>query len=342
MSRRPALVARSNAICEPCRPETARVGGRNGGAPPGPAVAAQAPTGRSPDAPRSGDLNTFSTSDTGRWSRGPKDPDTRERVDVRTGELTPPLCAVPAMRRDKAEVLRRQAVALPYGKRRGLHFVEADLSGSVWRCEAPRAVAIATDGEDGNHAVSYQVRCRRCAACRRQAQVTWANRIREEMGNATRTWWITLTFRPEHHATFRRLARAKMPEGSEQDWQEWHIRFAKKDVQDFLKRLRKKTSARFRYICVTELHKEKLFGFPHFHMFLHEQEQRISKRDIQAAWPLSLGFSHMRERSVQERVGYLLKYITKDNVSRVMCSKRYGPSYLIGAQNKPSFRNGEK
>lgn len=91
-----------------------------------------------------------------------------------------------------------------------------------------------------------------------------------------------------------------------------------------LKRMRKNTKSRFRYIAVFERHCD---GYPHLHLLLHEQGQPLTKRDIQAEW--RLGFSQCKLVDQGPKAAfYVAKYLSKEAAARVRASLRYGNDNL--------------
>lgn len=89
-----------------------------------------------------------------------------------------------------------------------------------------------------------------------------------------------------------------------------------------IKRIRKNTGARFRYLSVFERHKS---GLPHMHFMLHERDafHGVTKRQIQSEWPH--GFSNVRLiEDSGSAIRYVCKYISKDAVCRIRASLKYG------------------
>jgi len=178
------------------------------------------------------------------------------------------------------------------------------------------------------------VQCRRCDNCRRRKRRMWALRARREINAATRTWFGTLTLRPEEH--HRLLGEARMAEaaqGIDFDALPEAERFRLlagaegKLLTDFLKRVRKETSASPRYLLVTEQHKT---GLPHWHILLSEQSVSlpIRKTVLERQW--IAGFSHWRLINAADpddqskRISYVTKYVAKSSLCRVRASKEYG------------------
>ena len=180
-------------------------------------------------------------------------------------------------------------------------------------------------GSEHSLVVELHTRCRRCKNCLRQRQLLWRSRAEWETLNAPRTWFGTLTLRPEEHylATCRMseyLTSRSVPLGELTDAQEWAllVRLIGREITLMLKRLRKR-GMKFRYLVVSERHKS---GAPHFHMLLHEVGDPVRYRDLENAWPL--GFSKWRLATGPEGARYLAKYLSKDASSRVRASEAYG------------------
>ena len=124
--------------------------------------------------------------------------------------------------------------------------------------------------------VDMHVACRKCENCLNRRAAHWRLRASAETRAAPRTWFVTLTYRPD--LLFRNLTRTRVRLAKARvEWETLseHERFIEQekecfsDVQRWFKRLRKNHGAPFRYLAVTERHKS---GAPHFHVLLHEQD----------------------------------------------------------------------
>lgn len=173
------------------------------------------------------------------------------------------------------------------------------------------------------------VRCRRCQPCQDHRRKVWTARAMHEMQMAPRSWFVTLTFRPEvrfivesraDNSTRRRRAERLCDLSSTERFKAISNE-AGSEVTLWLKRLRKVSKAKLRYLLVTEAHKD---GFPHYHILVHEVSGNVTKRQIEHAWRRN-GFSHCR---VLDRDGkaayYACKYLNKSASTRVRASLRYG------------------
>lgn len=184
--------------------------------------------------------------------------------------------------------------------------------------------------------IDIATRCRRCEQCRRYRSWEWNHRMTEELRQAVRTWYGTLTLRPVEQ--YRVLVNARRyTEARGVDWETLsederfrvRARFALNEVTKYIKRFRKqaygaKGKAPFRWVCVTERHKS---GLPHFHMLVHEIEYRpITHKILSQAW--GLGFERWRLVQLDERpqdvAWYLCAYLTKDFSTRIRNSEKYG------------------
>lgn len=161
----------------------------------------------------------------------------------------------------------------------------------------------------------------------------WSIRALSEAQGASRTWFGTLTLRPElHHRALCEVRYTEQAQGVDYDALPEAERFALlsavggKLITDFLKRVRKETSASPRYLLVTEQHQT---GLPHWHILLHEQfgQSPVTKRLLERQW--IAGFSHWRlvdndALEQRKRISYVCKYVAKDTLCRVRASIKYG------------------
>lgn len=173
---------------------------------------------------------------------------------------------------------------------------------------------------------SVLVRCRKCEACLMHRRRQWTARAIAETRSSVRTWFGTLTLRPDFQTWARMSALKALDAACHRDAQESEIfkRTANAiapELQRFLKRARKASSARLRYLLVCEPHKA---GTPHFHMLLHEHEGSISKRVLEHCW--RFGFSQWRliDADDPRASGYVCKYISKETTLRPKASLKYG------------------
>lgn len=174
------------------------------------------------------------------------------------------------------------------------------------------------------------VRCRKCARCLDHRRRMWTARAIAELRTWPRTWFGTLTFRPDwrtwvqakaaHRVSVRRLEQWSMLETTEQ----FRAMVGESGplVTKWLKRIRKHSNGRLRYLLVSEAHED---GFPHYHLLLHETaDSAVTKRLLEAQW--KHGFSHWRlvDSADPKATGYACKYLNKSAQTRVRASQRYG------------------
>lgn len=177
------------------------------------------------------------------------------------------------------------------------------------------------------------VPCRRCPTCLRKHAHLWRTRAMVEIEASNRTWFGTLTCKPDVHVWIDSVCSSKhgdfwsMPQSKKFEMQ---AQVLGAEVTKYLKRLRKESGHRFRYLLVTELHdgvrtSEEMRGRPHLHMLLHEYAgQQIPKSLLEKQW--QHGFSSWRLTEGQGAAWYISKYISKASEARTRASLGYGIS----------------
>lgn len=173
--------------------------------------------------------------------------------------------------------------------------------------------------------VEMQLRCRKCEACLRARAAEWRQRALAEMSAASRTWFATLTIRPEERWRIDYAALQRYPElGVEavRSFRERHTVVCQ-ELTRFLKRVRKNSGAPLRYLLVAESHKD---GFPHYHALIHEvsPDKPVRHATLSAGW--TFGFSQFKLTTDPKSAYYVTKYLTKSALARVRASARYGRS----------------
>lgn len=147
--------------------------------------------------------------------------------------------------------------------------------------------------------VTLLTECRRCDECLRKRAARWRFRAVAECEAAPRTWFGTLTLRPEEHYKIDALLRLGVKDAKgryrRQPVTNWHeltdeararLRIAEvnRELTLWLKRVRKNSGCQFRYLAVTEIHTGEgrsaikdpetrshcITGFPHLHLLVHE------------------------------------------------------------------------
>lgn len=199
--------------------------------------------------------------------------------------------------------------------------------------------------------------CRRCEECLRKRAARWRYRAVAECEQAPRTWFGTLTLRPEEHYRIDALARQ-----SERNWHDLtdhaisglRMRGVGKELTKWLKRVRKNSGVPFRYLAVTEIHtgekrsrikdrevqQHAITGYPHIHLLVHEVngEEPLLKKHLSGRWDdkcsvwetppsWTLGFTKFKllpPDDKQKGAMYLCKYLSKAMDARVRASIDYG------------------
>lgn len=176
--------------------------------------------------------------------------------------------------------------------------------------------------------------CRRCRVCLAKKARLWRNRAVEEIASASRTWFGTLTCHPEAHVWIDHVCATR-----ERDFwaQPSDKKFAAQsrvlgtEVTKYLKRVRKNSGCRFRYLLVTEKHQsaktsDEMYGRPHLHVLLHEfAGQPVRKHFLDDAW--HHGFCQWRLVDGVKAAWYVSKYISKAQDARVRASLHYGNTW---------------
>lgn len=185
-------------------------------------------------------------------------------------------------------------------------------------------------GKRGTLILDLQVRCRQCESCLRARARHWALRAKSEIDAVARTWFGTLTLRPDRQNYYLNLARASYARsGDDLDRQPEEVIFRERaaaiglEVTRYLKRVRKNSGARLRYVLVFEAHKS---GDPHLHMLVHEVGGVVTYRHLSDAW--TEGFTKWKLADTGAS-RYVTKYLSKSMLARVRASVRYGESASV-------------
>lgn len=219
------------------------------------------------------------------------------------------------------------------GTRKGRHGAEWNVAGKgKMRCISPRAIHLLVHeglNTPVGPALYLEARCRICEPCLKARASYWKLAAIREIERAQRTWFVTLTVRPEErlrviYAADLRLAKAGVEDRCPKEVFRAQLKVLSPHVTRFLKRLRKQSLARFRYLLVWEHHKD---GFPHAHLLIHERSGSLTKRLVQDQW--KLGFSNCKlvgaaEGGFHKAAAYTCKYISKSMLARVRASILYG------------------
>lgn len=180
------------------------------------------------------------------------------------------------------------------------------------------------------HTLHLQVRCRRCAACRRYRKRLWSGRARLEASMASRTWFATLTASPERHYSYWcRACRELRRNGVEPEALSLEEKFKERckqmgqELTKFVKRVREETGAPLRFLWVYEAHKS---GLPHVHGLIHECDvnRPVKWRTLDRQW--RDGHSQYKLLTSAAESKYATKYLAKDALLRIRASRQYGQS----------------
>nr|QJB19342.1 MAG: replication initiator protein [Microvirus sp.] len=192
---------------------------------------------------------------------------------------------------------------------------------------------IVSPGDKHTLTLEMWVACRKCERCMRRRRRMWTMRAAAEISQAKRTWFVTLTLEPSRRYQCEAIAEKRdiKYRSREQDEQD-KARFAviAEEIQRFLKRIRKNSGAKLRYICVQELHKS---GEPHYHLLIHEVEGTLTKAVLQAGW--RWGFSQAKLTDPRTAI-YVCKYLSKSEGARVRASLGYGRARTVYSQSEGS------
>lgn len=176
--------------------------------------------------------------------------------------------------------------------------------------------------------LEMHLRCRKCERCRKIRQRMWSARAKAETAASSRTWFGTLTLRPDAHHIMLARARVRLARGGTdfdslsfgEQFQE-RYKECSKEITKYIKRVRKESGVAFRTLIVCEHHKS---GLPHFHLLVHERDAAgvVKHRTLSSQW--QLGFEKWRVVSDLREATYLCKYLSKASVARVRASAAYG------------------
>lgn len=190
--------------------------------------------------------------------------------------------------------------------------------------------------------LTLEAKCRACPVCLRQRARLWRSRAEAEYLAAPRTWFGTLTLRPEEHARMLYQCEARLGRGGtsygdlapEERYRELHTEICR-DVTKWLKRIRKESGARLRYCLVAEEHKT---GLEHMHCLIHEVNGggMVKERTLRQQW--TLGFSRWNLVHDKGAAGYVTKYLMKSNLARVRASIDYGYIEVGDIGGSPSVK----
>jgi hypothetical protein len=202
-----------------------------------------------------------------------------------------------------------------YREYKGSEMLNAGIASTSTRSRGPQMT------------VELHVRCRGCDNCLKARAAHWRYKCKAEIGVAPRTWFGSLTFRPElqYRATcaveLRLLARGTQlaQVGNDELFRLIAVELGK-EITKYLKRLRK-AGAQIRYVVVAEAHKS---GRPHFHMLVHETSSDHPVRHKMLADKWTPGFSNWKLVEGPGAANYVTKYLSKSMRARIRASEEYG------------------
>lgn len=193
--------------------------------------------------------------------------------------------------------------------------------------------------------LELEVRCRRCAECLKARAQMWRMRAIAETAAHPRTWFGTITLRPEEQFKALSLARLRLArQGLDFDALEENEQFGErhavisKEITKYLKRLRKQSGSKFRIILVAEAHKS---GAPHYHLLVHETNVSEPIRHAVLTGQWKLGFTNFKLVNGKSAASYVCKYLAKSAAARVRASVGYGKTSGLyeTASSHSSVRN---
>lgn len=156
--------------------------------------------------------------------------------------------------------------------------------------------------------------CRHCVGCRLDKSREWANRIVMEQQYHAESWFLTLTYDDEH------LPPAYPVDPATGEILSIHATLVKKDLQDFMKRLRKNSQQKVRYFAAGEYGSQTYR--PHYHVLLfglHLTDLKPMKKSfcgnqyytsdfIAKCWPKGL---HILGQVTWQSAAYVARYTMK-------------------------------
>lgn len=169
--------------------------------------------------------------------------------------------------------------------------------------------------------------CRKCRTCLNRRSKRWAAKAHTECKASSRTWFCTFTVEPQQRFLFKLAAQAhaerrgciwaKLTSADKFEYIHGQIG---PEITKFLKRIRKNSGAKLRYLLVVEPHKD---GFPHYHMLLHEFDKPVRHAMLTDNW--KHGFTRFKVVDTDRAPWYVCKYMAKTALCRIRASQQYGP-----------------
>lgn len=169
------------------------------------------------------------------------------------------------------------------------------------------------------------VPCRKCAACKANKRSEWYIRLKMESKDHDSIYFVTLTY-SDNNLTFKPY---HIGDGEYKMLASLH----KRDVQLFLKRLRKNTGQKLRYFVCGEYGEKTLR--PHYHMILFGLDSKQKDVEILKAWQKG----HVRVDPISEaRMKYVTGYVLKQNAYEFMDQCEFERPFM-NCSKKPMLGN---
>jgi len=237
--------------------------------------------------------------------------------------------AGPAVR---AAALLRQGKARVEDTTHGRHIV-ADFRG---RCTDPWTLREVQGSGDSWLCTDVIVRCRKCTRCLKQRSREWIVRCIREMNLAPRTWFVTLTVKPDWRYKHVAMARARNVEHwdylTDEQKHRKQMEELSRTITVWLKRFRMRSvrragadgreTPRIRYFVCLEEHPTS--GEWHAHLLCHERAGQVREEDFRATW-WPIGFAQAKlVRHPTRAAFYVAKYLSDSSGNRQRSSLKYG------------------
>lgn len=190
------------------------------------------------------------------------------------------------------------------------------------RCLSPVSISAKKSGVG----ISYEVPCGKCAACLRNRQREWTCRLMHELRSTSYAHFITLTYDDDH-------IPPAGPSGAHP--------LNHRDIQLFLKRLRKSIDYPIKFVCVGEYGED--YGRPHYHLLLFNYHPPDLYKALSGLWDKGIFYvGDVNSRSCMYTFKYCFK-LHDDEYDRLSipqpymkCSTRpaIGSDYLNSTYNQ--------